>query len=450
MNSLPLLLAIILVSILLIVVATNRFKIHPFLALLIGALFVGFSVGMPSLVIIDSITAGFGSILAGIGLIVVLGTVMGVFVEKSGALGVIADHIVRFLGSRHLHLSVALLGAVVSIPVFCDSGFIIMSRLVKRISKNEGISSAPLSLSLGAGLYTTHTLVPPTPGPIAVAGNLSLSDQIGMIVITGLLVSIPVLLVSSIFSKKLGKDFVIEDNTEVIEEDSDGKRMSSIWAITPVVLPILLITLASVVKLFDIEGGIHSTIIFLGNPFVALLIGCILSMIQVRPNATLDEMGDLFKHGINQAGPIILITGAGGAFGSVLKGTPLADLLSGYLGEALTSFPILIVLAFLFAALLKTAQGSSTSALVIGSAIIAPLLVNADSISTFQMSLLVMAFGGGAMTVSHANDSYFWVITQFSGFSVKQGYRGFSLLTLTQGLTTLLTVLVLYFISTLF
>ncbi len=450
MNSLPLLLSIILVSIVLIVVATNRLKFHPFFALLIGALFVGFTVGMSPMTIIDQITSGFGNILAGIGLIVVLGTVMGVFVEKSGALNVIADYIVKLFGSRYLHLSISLLGAIVSVPVFCDSGFIIMSRLIKRIAKKEGISSASLSLSLGTGLYTTHTLVPPTPGPIAVAGNLSLSDQIGIIVITGFLVSIPVLLITSFFAMKFGESLTLEEADDSSEDEPNQKNMSLGWAVTPIVLPILLITMSSIGTAFDLGGEVINVVIFLGNPFIALLIGCILAMIQVRSSTSLSEMGDLFKSGIIQAGPIILITGAGGAFGSILKGTTLADLLTGYLGQSLSSFPILLLLVFSIAALLKTAQGSSTSALVIGSAIIAPILVNIDSVTGFQMSLLVMAFGGGAMTVSHANDSYFWVVTQFSGFDVKQGYRGFSLLTLIQGISTLATVLLLYLISGLF
>lgn len=448
MVELLILLITILLAIGLIIISTNKLRFHPFLALLIGSLFVGLATGQDGLKTINLMTSGFGGILSGIGIIVVLGTVMGVFVEKSGALNVIADHIINLFGSKHLSTSVSFLGAVVSIPVFCDSGFIILSRLVQRLAKLNKQSSVPLSLSLGVGLYTTHTLIPPTPGPIAVAGNLSIGDQIGLVIIVGLVVSIPVLLISSFFSKTIGNKLgnVDFEKIDFEGENQPTKSLSIWWALAPIVSPILLITVASIINLFEWDGSISQFFLFIGNPNIALLLGCFLSMMQIS-GVKKEGLAELFKKGISQAGPIILITGSGGAFGSVLKGTELANLLSGVLGNSLTSFPILILLAFGLAALLKTAQGSSTSALVIASAIIAPLILAIDGITPFQMSLLVMSFGAGAMTVSHANDSYFWVVTQFSGMTMKQGYRSFTVLTLIQGITALSTVLALYFLS---
>lgn len=410
---------------------------------------MGFTTGIDGLAIVKLISSGFGSILAGIGLIVVLGTIIGVFVERSGALDAISAFVLKIVGSANTITAMTVLGAVVSVPVFCDSGFIILSKLSKTLARRGGVNSAPLSLALAAGLYTTHTLIPPTPGPIAVAGNLAIADQLGMIVLTGILVSIPVLLISMLLSKKLGGSIEVKDEEEPIEEEKESS-MNILWAAAPILIPILLITFASFVKLFAFSENVTGLVFFLGNPIVALLIGCFLGMAQVTPVVKWDQQQELFKKGIIQAGPIILITGVGGAFGSVLKATALSDLLSSGLGGAELTFAMVLVIAFVLAAVLKTAQGSSTSALVIASAILAPVVAHLGVTNPFHLSLLVMAFGGGAMTVSHANDSYFWVVTQFSGFSLKQGYRGFTLLTLTQGLTTLTVVLVLYFLSNLF
>ncbi len=449
MESFWILLGIIFTSIGIIVFSINRFKLHPFLALLIGCLFVGFASGIPALQIIKLISGGFGSILSGIGLIIVLGTVIGVFIEKSGALEVIADTIIRLFGSKRLIEAVGLLGAAVGVPVFCDSGFIILSRLTRQLATKAKGSSASFSLALAAGLYTTHTLVPPTPGPIAVAGNLGVEEHLGMIILVGLLVSISVLMLSMLFSRRLGDSIQVAE-LERFEEPINKKTLNPVWAFTPIVTPIILIALGSLFRIIEFEGMIVESIRFIGTPFVSLLIGCILAIIQALPRLEPGGQSKLFAEGLKQAGPIILITGAGGAFGNVLKGTTLADQLSVLLGSSEISFPLLMALAFTLAALLKTAQGSSTSALVISSAILSPIVMLVDGLTSFQLSLLVMAFGGGAMTVSHANDSYFWVVTQFSGFSTQQGYRGFTLITLIQGLTTLVVVMLLYLISLFF
>ena len=447
MESLSYLIFVILLAITLIIFTTNKFKWHPFLALLISALFVGFATGIESAKIISLIGSGFGNILSGIGLIVVLGAVIGVFTEKSGALDVISKHILHLFGKNKITSAVTFLGAIVSIPVFCDSGFIILSKMVRKVAAKGNVSSATLSLTLAAGLYTTHTLVPPTPGPVAVAGNLGISDQLGIIILTGIMTSIPVLLVCVFFSRRIGDSLTIG---KVEEDDEEEVKMNVLWAFTPIIVPILLITIASLIKIFEIKVLFSSALLFIGNPFVSLLIGCFLSMIQVSGRFGLREQQGFFKKGIEQAGPIVLITGAGGAFGNVLKGTMLADYLTEFFSTSGDSFLLLIIGAFLIAALLKTAQGSSTSALVIGSALIAPIIANVEGVTVFQLSLVVMALGGGAMTVSHANDSYFWVVTQFSNFEVKEGYKGFTIITLVQGFTTLITVLLFYWLSLLF
>lgn len=448
MDSLFYLLFVIALSILIIIGGVNYLKIHPFLMLIIGCLFVGFLSGMDGLEIVDLTSSGFGAILKGIGLIVVLGTFIGIYIERTGALGVIANAIVSLFGSKNVTTAMGVLGALVSVPVFCDSGFIILSKLSAKLSKMKNSSSAALSLALASGLYTTHTLIPPTPGPIAVAGNIGLSDQLGIVILTGLLVSIPVLCLSIWFALRIGKKMHVE--VEDAEWEETDNAPSLLWASAPIAIPILLIAGASLTKLILGDAGVFGLVMgFVGSPLIALLIGCVLAILQLIPQVPLSEQQDLMKKGIEQAGPIILITGAGGAFGSVLKATDLSALLTQQLGDELVSLPPLLILGFLVAAILKTAQGSSTSALVITSALMAPFIASMEA-GVFHLTLVVMAIGGGAMMVSHANDSYFWVVTKFSGFTMKQGYRGLTVLTLIQGLTTLLTVFALYFISLLF
>ncbi len=440
--TLPLIALIICGAIGFIILATNYLKLHPFLALILSCLLVGFATGMDSLVLVKTISSGFGAILSGIGLIVVLGTVIGVFIEKSGALDSITDFVLQLLGSNRTTTAMGLLGAIVSIPVFCDSAFVILSKLSHTLASKQGKSSASMSLALATGLYTSHTLIPPTPGPIAVAGNLGAANHLGVIILVGIVISIPVLIVCIWLSNRFGGKIQIHLDNEQTPSAYE-ERMNILWAATPILVPILLIAGSSIFSLLEVDLSIVS---FLGQPIIALIIGSLLAMIQALPKIKFRDQSELFGSGVVQAGPIILITGAGGAFGAVLKATPLTELLSNQFAGGQMSFGLLLVLAFGIAALLKTAQGSSTSALVIGSAILAPFVSDMGIESPLELALLVSSFGAGAMVVSHANDSYFWVVTQMSGFSMKQGYRSYTLITLAQGITAIATVFILYLI----
>jgi len=440
--SLGVLLAIIFLAIFLIITGVNWLHQHPFLMLIVGSLFVGVLTGIDFIEIISLITSGFGTILKGIGMIVVLGSIIGLLIEQSGALTVIAYHILKLFGEKRLVAALGVLGALVSVPVFCDSGFIILSKLSQSLS--NGHSRASLYLSLASGLIVTHTLIPPTPGPLVVAGNLGIADAIGLMMVTGFLVTIPVLAVSIFFSKRQGKQLYLAGDQA---QQKLMPTMSLLSAIHPILIPILLIATTSVINLMKIELVWLEVI---GNPNIALLIGVILGMIQGAGKFSLKDQKEIVTRAVEQAGPIVLITGAGGAFGAVLKATPLTGLITESFGGAIDSIPLILVLSYFIAALLKTSQGSSTSALVIASAMMAPIVASLPTITTFQYVLVALSMGAGALTVSHANDSYFWVVTQFSGFSLKQGYKGLTFITLMQGITIMVTVFLLYAISSFF
>lgn len=447
MTSIPQLLSIILFAIIFIVVASSIFKVHPFLSLIIACFIVGICTGIPTDKIIPLITSGFGSILSYIGLIVALGTIIGVFLENSGALERISDTILALFGKKKSVTAMAILGSIIGIPVFCDSGFIILSKLSKVVANRQGINSATTSVALASGLYTTHTLIPPTPGPIAAAGNISAAEHLGMIILVGLFVAIPVSLVSIWFAQKYGKNLVLEEGDLETHVEKPDDHMSFLWSIMPIGLPIVLITISSVLKVQQLDGSVLNWFYFFGNPLIALLLGLVMAMIQMRPKLTLKEQGKLVTKGLTQAGPILLITGAGGSFGAILKATPLTDLLAVQINNSVLSGVGFLILTYGIAALLKTAQGSSTSALVITSSLLAPFLAEAGFTSGLDMALVVMALGAGAMTVSHTNDSYFWIVTKLSGFSLKTGYRGFTLLTFLQGLTAIIFSILIYILT---
>ena len=443
----PMLLVILALSIVFIVLATAKFKVHPFIALIVAAYGVAFASGMNVIEIEGVIRSGFGGILTYIGIVIILGTIIGKILEKSGAAIVMADTVLKAVGEKRPGLAMSIIGYIVSIPVFCDSGFVILNALKKSLVKKSKVSGVMMSVALATGLYATHTLVPPTPGPIAAAGNLGLDDQLGLVILVGLGISIITMLAGYAWAKIAGKKYTSAEDREAIEMDYDEIRKSygelpgAFKAFAPILIPILLITLGSIAAFPTLpfgEGGFYTVVSFLGKPLNALMIGFFFSL-SLLPKLNQETLTGWIGDGLKDAATIIMITGAGGAFGSVLKATPIGD----YLGSSLSTLSIGILVPFIIAAALKTAQGSSTVALVTTSALIAPLLPALGLATVFGKVLTVMAIGAGAMTVSHANDSFFWVVAEFSGMDVSTAYKSQTVATLVQGIATIIVVSVL-------
>jgi len=345
----------------------------------------------------------------------------------------------------------SVIGYIVSIPVFCDSGFVILNSLKKSLSQRMQVSSVAMSIALATGLYATHTFVPPTPGPIAAAANLELGDQLGLVILVGLFVSIPTILAGVFWANRF-RDYHL-DNQEIESvrlQTVDQKSMEltdqdlpgPLSAFMPIIIPILMICMGSIANFPSRPFGtdiIFIGVLFLGKPLIALIIGLALSTRLIKLRERTKQLGNFVSQGITAAAPIILITGAGGAFGAVLKATPMGE----YLGQTLSGMGVGIFMPFLVAAALKSAQGSSTVALVTTSAMVASLLPELGLGSSMGRVLTVMAIGAGAMTVSHANDSYFWVVSQFSNMNVSLAYRAHTMATLLQGLTGITIVFLL-------
>ncbi|ELY5208891.1 GntP family permease [Vibrio cholerae] len=443
------LILILLAVIAFIVLATTKFKVHPFLALLLAAFLGAFAYGLPADTIAKTITTGFGGILGYIGLVIVLGTIIGVILEKSGAAITMADTVIKLLGECFPTLTMSIIGYIVSIPVFCDSGFVILNSLKESLAKRLATSSVAMSVALATGLYATHTFVPPTPGPIAAAGNLGLESQLGLVIAIGLFVAAVAAIAGMLWANRFqAVEADIIDSQESPKQDwqalkaSYGQLPSASQAFAPIFVPILLICLGSIAKFPSFpfgQGMLFEVLGFLGQPLTALLIGLLLAVRLLKSADKVAEFSERISQGITAAAPILLITGAGGAFGAVLKATPLGD----YLGTTLSALGVGIFMPFIVAAALKSAQGSSTVALVTTSALVAPLLGQLGLDSEMGRALTVMAIGAGAMTVSHANDSFFWVVSQFSRMSVGLAYRAQTMATLVQGGTAMAVVYVL-------
>ncbi|OWA25924.1 GntP family permease [Streptomyces sp. CS057] len=465
----PSLLVALAISIVLIIVLCGRFRLHPFLAIVIAtygfglvAMGIGAATGADQPFVDDlgaTIAEGFGSILAGIGLVILFGTIIGKVLERTGAAVTLAEAVLKVVGKRHPALAMSVMGWVVSIPVFCDSGYVVLSPLQRSIARRTGKNPVVLGTALATGLYASHTFVPPTPGPIAAAGNVGIgSDGLVWVILFSIPVSLVAALAGLFWALRRTQDLrsSLPDVEESFEEYKEQfERLPGLGrALAPILVPIALMATGSVAAFPSgdstlVDGSLGALLTDLGSPVNALLIGVVLALVLLPPRRDAKALTTWVAEGLVDAAPILVITGAGGAFGAVIKGTPLADYIGTLIGDgsALKGVTALLVL-FGIAALLKTAQGSSTAALIITSTLAQPLLPTLGldgmlgSIPIGQV-MAVMAIGAGAMVVSHVNDSYFWVVTQFSGMDVKTAYRAHTAATLVQGLSALAAVLVL-------
>ena len=435
------------IVIIFIIVATAKLKWHPFLVLILSAFLVALFYQVPIATVPKTIAEGFGNILGYIGLVIVFGTIIGLILEKTGAAIVMAETVIKLLGERFPTLTMSIVGAVVSIPVFCDSGFVILNSLKESLANRLKVSNVAMSVALATGLYSTHTFVPPTPGPIAAAGNLGLETNLGLVIGMGLLVSVVAVTAGWLWSQRFLTAIPEADNplmstnkAAVMQARQQyGQLPSATMAFLPIIVPIILICLASIVAFPSkpLGSGLLAQLLgFVGHPLSALLIGLFLSFLLIKGNNKSQLISDSIAEGLTVAAPILLITGAGGAFGAMLKATSVGT----YLGETLSSLGLGILMPFIVSAALKTAQGSTTVALVTTSALVAPMLGQIGMDSDMGRVLCVMAIGAGAMTVSHANDSYFWVVSQFSRVSVPQAYKAHTVATGIQGVVSMVFI----------
>ena len=413
-----------------IIYGTSKLKWPAFLVLLLASLFLALATGVDPQEIGPLLSEGFGKTVRSIGLLIVFGSIIGVALEQSGATKRIAISMLSRLSFLPLPYTVAIIGYLVSIPVFCDSAFVILSSLNKRLSQKSGVPLLALTIALSTGLFATHVLIPPTPGPLAAAANLELND-LGLLIIMGGSVAFLLMLVGAAFAQRVSKRVSLEIQLPETEEENVEELPSLKLAIAPILIPLLLIGLSSFSNHFKID------------PTLALGVGMVLSFRLGRFTKTESFLSEVVNKGIQTAAPILLITAMGGTLGLVISKLPVAE----FVAEHLLYPELGLLIPFLIAALLKSAQGSSTVAIITASAMVFPMLATLGLDSDLGKTWVVIAVGIGSMTVSHANDSYFWIVSQFGNLSVKEAYRYHTFATLLQGIAGLIIVIAGYLIS---
>ncbi|HEX5025230.1 MAG TPA: GntP family permease [Agriterribacter sp.] len=434
----------ILISVVAIVLLITRLKLHPFLALLLVSIVFGLVSGMSFNVLITSIQDGFGGTLGKIGLIIILGVVIGAFLEHSGGAMALAEKVLQVIGKKRVITAMGVVGYIISIPVFADSGFILLSALNKSLTKKAGISLAATAIALAMGLMATHTLVPPTPGPIAAAGILN--ADLGKVILLGLPVALVALVAALIFSKKVAAKIFIDPQPEPPNEQNIAYSPGVLKSAMPIVIPIVLIILKSLAAFLSDEGWQSSAkyiLSFVGEPVIALIIGFLFCLaLPAKLEKQMLSADGWVGQALLSCTSILLITGAGGIFGKVLQNSEAGKLM----GDSLSQLHIGIWLPFILSAAFKSAQGSSTVALITTASIMVSLMPGLGYTGEWDKVLVVLAIGAGSMVVSHANDSFFWVVTQMSGMDVKTGYKLHTLASLIIGITAMLALFILFLV----
>ena len=435
-NSLTYILVLLVVSIALIVILSTRYKVPAFFSLFLACLAVGLGIRLPIAEVISTVKDGFGNILKNIGLIIVLGTTLGLLLEYTGSTSVMASFLLKRLGNKYAPLAMSITGFIVGLPIFCDSGYIVLSGLNRSMAKRTGISIATMSVSLATGLLAIHCMVPPHPGVSAAAATIGV--DFGKLILMGTIATIPAMIVGNLWANYAGRkspDKIISDSVEVDENVGP----SLLKACLPVFVPIILIAIKSFFNK-GIAGhpGWVSVLFSLGDPVIALLIGVLLAL-NCKHGWHKNELSKILQDSVEKAGGILVIIGMGGAFGAVLTAAKIGD----HFSQSVALGSMGIFFPFLLTSVLKTAQGSSTVAIITASSLVLPLLPALGLDTETGKLLCVLAMGAGSMMISHANDAYFWVIAKFSGLEMKTMLKVYSVATIFMGITTLLMVYIL-------
>ena len=440
--------AAIVLSIVLLVLLTVKVKLHPFFALMFSALFFGVIIGQNINDVLNAFTSGLGDTIAGIGIVIAIGTVMGALLEKSGAAETMAEPILKITGPKHAALGLAITGYFVSIPVFCDSAYVLLSPLAKRMSRDTKVSMTTMALALASGLHATHMLVPPTPGPLSVAGIVG--ADLGMVILLGMIVSIPVVLVALAAAKFFGKKY---DYLPTIPDEEDlganAKKVGPVAAFLPILLPIALMLLRTIASLESHpfgEGFIAAFFNVVGTATFALLIGLVIAFVnyvRVKPEDkkvwTFDgEFGEALK----TAGQIVLIVGAGGGFATVLKLSNISEIVT----TAFSGVSLGILVPFIIGAIFRTCIGSGTVGMITAATMLLPLMDVLGFTSPMGRVIAMLACASGGAMIWHGNDDFFWVVTATSEMPADVGYKTIPIISILQAVTSLICVYILQMI----
>lgn len=436
------LLFLLIVSIGFIIWLTASKKVNAFFALLIAALGVGIASGLPLQNIVAALKTGFGHTMEKIGLLIILGTTLGVILEKTGATLSMANSILRTVKEKNAPIAITLTGFLIGLPIFCDSAFIILSGLNHSLVKKSHHRMPVMAAALATSLYAVHCLVPPHPGITAAVGTAG--GDLGRVMLWGIALSIPAALVGYLWSVWRGGKVAYEYLQPEVIQVEVKQLPSPLLSFLPVLLPIVLIASKSVMAIFILpdriaQSSLLQMISFVGEPVMALAIGIVVSFALIQKQSK-KALSHWLTDGVDKAGMILAIIAAGGMFGEMLQATGMGK----NLGNLLSGLSLGIFFPFLITAVLKTAQGSSTVAIITASSLVTPLLATLGLSSTTGLTLTILSMGAGSMMISHANDAYFWVISRFSNLDTAATLKVYSMATLLMGLTVQLFIWILF------
>lgn len=427
MNEAQLILAIVSgIAILLFLII--RLKLNAFLSLLLASIWVGLVGGLPTDQVIGSISKGMGDTLAFVATIVGLGAIFGAILEHSGGAQALAKYLLKKGGEARSRLALLVTGFIVSIPVFFDVGIIILFPIVKALAKKSGRNVLLYALPLLTGLAVTHSFIPPTPGPVAVADILQV--DIGYAIVVGAVVGLPVALICGLVLSKFitPNDAVTVEIQEEVDTEFDPSLVKTIFMVLG--LPIGFILLGSLLKTLALEGAISDSLVveiagFIGHPFVSLIIGTLLALyyLGTKRGATKQELFEVANRSLGPAGSIILITGAGGVLKQMMINTGIGDMIGTAMEDG--SFSILL-LAYLVAVLVRIMQGSATVAMLTAAGIVAAVIPGMG-LSMLDKTFIMMAIAAGSVILSHVNDSGFWLVNRYLDHTVQQTLRSWTI-----------------------
>jgi GntP family gluconate:H+ symporter len=435
------LLITIITVIIWIIVGTTYLKLHPFLVLFIASLLLGILLEIHFVDLFKLLFIGFSKTIQKIGLLIIFGTIIGKTLELTNATSSIANYIISRFRKIPLQFKIGFIGYIISIPVFCDAAFIILSKTIKSISIKSKIPLKSLGVALSTGLFAPHVLVPPTPGPLAAASNLKL-ENFPLLIIIGSVLAFILVIIGSTFSYLIFNKSSFDAN--LFFDQKHSKKFPKIAeSIVPIVIPVILMAIGTLFGNFNTFEKLDFVFSFLGNPSFALFVGVILSfrLIKFSPEIGLKYC---IKSGFSSAFPIILITGMGGTLGLIMQKIPLENFINYSF-----DFGLALLVPFFISSVFKTVQGSSTVALITTSTIIYPLLGSLGLDNEIDKIWTILSIGVGSMTVSHTNDSYFWIVSQMTGISAKEALKYHTTGTLIQGIAGIVFILIGYKLTSL-
>ena len=425
----------LLTAVVLIIILTSRLKFNPAISLLIASFFLGLILELNLIKIFILVYDGIWNSVKGIGLIILFSCIIGQFLKESNSIKNFGNLLIKNLKSNSI-LSLNFLGLFVGTVVFCDSAFLILNGISRSIASTSSISLNSLNLSLAGGLYSSHTLIPPTPGPIAAISNFNLLDNIGMVMILGVIVAIPSSIISYLFAKKIMiKSRLI--NIKTLKKINKPH----ILAYMSIIIPLVLISLNTLTNLINKNEFLllQNTFRFIGNPISALLLGSIFSYLIPRENRNNIE---IIKNSFKDFIPIILITSSGAGFANIIKNSEIVNLLPGLINIESSDTIYICIIGFICSSIIKTTQGSSTSSIIIVSAILFPIIQD-FKLESIELSMIILSIGAGSMMISHVNDSYFWIVLKKTKLNLLDGIKYYTLMTTFQSLGTLLFIIML-------